>query len=206
MQYDTFTDSSSQRIPRRQGMYAFFLDLVSPAKIGLAGKGPWDEATLKLAKSSLLRRIEKQMAVVHSVDLAGLLVQPTKFGPLQTAFSMNARKKSQFDVAAELKELSLSSVREYSAIIHDTATFAQPLYVGITYDQTLLERYRQHRASYFSPESDSGFGARIRELAVEWDDLIFSCRPINVPVVDGFALRTAERQLQSITHPICSLK
>lgn len=206
MYYRTFTDSQARDIPRLQGIYAFFLDLISPAKIGLAGKGPWDEVTLLKAKLSLLRRAHKQMAVAHSAELNGLLAETHKTGPLQAAYWMTAKKQSQFDSMQELEQLDLAGVREYAEIIHETVTFAQPLYVGITYEQTLLERYVQHRSAFQSGAATSGFGARVRDLEIDWDDLLFACKPLAQPTTNRPMLRKAERHLHALTHPICSLK
>lgn len=206
MHYRTFTDAEAKNIPRLQGVYAFFLDLISPAKIGLAGKGPWDESTLQRAKLSLLRRAERQMAVAHSTELQGLLGEVDKAGPLQAAYWMTAQKRGQFDSVQELERLELSCVREYAEIIHETVSFAQPLYVGITYEQTLFDRYAQHRGTFHSVSSTSGFGVRVRNLGLDWDDIVFCCKPLIHPVTNRPVLSKAERHLHALTHPICSLK
>ena len=206
MYYRTFTDSEAKNIPRLQGVYAFFLDLISPAKIGLAGKGPWDEITLEKAKLSLLRRAQKQMTIAHSAELNGLLAESNKAGPLQVAYSMIAKKQGQFNSTQELEVLEISKIREYAEIIHETVTFAQPLYVGITYEQTLFERYVQHRNAFQSNSVTSGFGARDRELELDWDDILFCCKPLTHPTTSRPTLRKAERHLHALTHPICSLK
>ncbi|WP_250537621.1 MULTISPECIES: hypothetical protein [unclassified Caballeronia] len=202
----TFTDAEAKDIPRLQGVYAFFLDLISPAKIGLAGKGPWDQSTLQKAKVALVRRAQRHMSIAHSIELQGMLAEADKTGPLQAAYSISARKKTSFTSAHELEQLALTSVREYAEIMHETATFSQPLYVGITYEQTLYERYVQHRAAFRSDLGTLGFGGRVRDLELDWDDLLFCCKPLSHPTTDRSALRKAERHLHALTHPICSLK
>jgi hypothetical protein len=205
MQFKTFTDANSREIPRMQGIYAFFLDLVSPSKIGLAGRGPWEPGTLEKSKAALIRRVERQLSICNLAELSGSMAECEKSGPLQITYLISAKKQSRFS-PVELDQLPLECVREYAEILHDTAIFSQPIYVGITYEQTLIERYEQHRSAFYLPSSESGFGSRFRQMEVDWDDLVFACKPLPQPSSNTISLRKAERHLHSLTNPICSLK
>lgn len=205
MHYKIFADSISREIPKQQGVYAFFLDLISPGKIGLAGKGPWSEAILERARASLLRRIRLQSQVFCAVELTGNLAQSDKFGPVQTSFSLNARKAQSIDLAEEISGIASEAIRDYAQLVHDTITFAQPIYVGIAYEQTLFERYLQHRTSHRG-DGELGFGSRLRGMGIDWDDVVFACQSFESQSADRNLFRQVERTLHSITHPILSIR
>jgi hypothetical protein len=205
MQYKLFADARRDEIPRQQGVYAFFLDLVSPGKIGLAGRGPWSEETLALAKEALLRRLRLQLQVFSSVELTGSLEQADKYGPVRAVYAMTAAKLQTSEVAEGVERLPIDAIRDYAQLVHETSAFAQPIYVGIAYDQTLSERYEQHRGSHRG-EGDAGFGARLRTLGIEWDDVVFACSPFVGQSGNGPLLRQVERTLHAAAHPILSIR
>lgn len=205
MQYKIFADSTSRDIPKQQGVYAFFLDLISPGKIGLAGKGPWSPAILERARASLLRRIRLQAQVFCAVELAGALEQADKFGPVQALYSLNAKKTQSIDLAEEISDIAAEAIRDYAQLVHDTITFAQPIYVGIAYDQTLHDRYLQHRTGHRG-DGEIGFGSRLRSLGIDWDDVVFACQSFESQSADRSLFRQVERTLHSITHPILSIR
>ena len=201
-----YKTANISEIPKSPGIYAFFLDLMSPAKIGLAGRGPWNQEKLELAKAALIGRAEIHAEIMHSISLKGELKDANKATHLGVAYTTEARKAKGFQPSKELANLSLEAVRDYAQLMHSIAIFSQPVYVGITYSQTLRDRHEQHRRAFFGGEDSLGFGARVSAWKLDWDDLIFSYHSLANPTVSLSTLVLAEKHMQSIVHPIFSLK
>lgn len=207
MTFSLFSDGASDRIPASQGLYAFFLDLVSPAKIGLGGRGPWSDEVLLKAKRSLIEKVKLQAKAMNSIALSGVLREVEKGEHLRIAYSLTAVRSEFQHLIDEVRALPIESVREYAFLLHQAAAITQPIYVGITVDQTLKERYVQHRTAHFSfGTTDSAFGVRLRNIGVEWDDVLFGCVSFETAVNPSLVLATLERHLHSLAHPVLSIR
>lgn len=202
-----FEESNSNQIPAQQGLYAFFIDSISPSKIGLQGIGPWSTESLEKAKATLIDRCQKQIQILNSLELNGLIGETEKDRHLQISYAINAYQKSDTDLIEEIENIPLGMVREYASFMHSSAIMSQPIYVGIAVAQTLKERYKQHKRSYYSDQADQNiFGARLRKNRIGWDDLIFGCIPLNSSEEVKYMLPALEKHLHAITHPVLSIR
>ena len=78
-----------------------------------------------------------------------------------------------------------------------------PLYVGITVDQTLSTRYKQHRFDFETNRAGS-FGGRITQTGIRWTDLDFSAICLPTSMMDSKNMRLAEYILHSLGKPLFS--
>ncbi|MCW3610737.1 hypothetical protein [Burkholderia cenocepacia] len=206
MTISCFAATASKDIPRALGIYAFFLDLVSPSKIGLAGRGPWTDEHLTRAREALLDRCNLQAKVYSSIQFTGNISERDKHPHLTRSLSIEA-----WPIAPQLFEdistsLPLNSVRTYASVLHASFMLNPPVYVGITQKQTLRERYNQHRADYQGGLDVNTFGGRLLASGIEWDDVIFACIPFQETIDDAITLPKLERHLQAVTTPILSIR
>lgn len=206
LEMKTFSVNNADKIPKNQGLYAFYLDLISPSKIGLIGNDNFTDAQLKRAKELLLKRISKCINIVRSDRLSGELRETGKSDHITRRYSIFAEGISSEYITTVLSELPYEHVYNYSILSGMLSIFAQPVYVGISKDQTLFARYSQHKNDYENSNDKSKFGVRVKELELDWDELIFSCIEIDDPTNDNLIIRTLEKQMQAISMPLLSKK
>src|SRR5688572_10095343 len=113
----TYSESTFGDIPLTQGMYAFYLDLVSPAKIGLLGAGPWQESQLQQARKLLQSRMRKQVAVLRSLSMTGQLVESDKRQHMTFHFQLVAKEIASDASSRNIESLALDSVRDYAMML-----------------------------------------------------------------------------------------
>lgn len=204
--FSVYTEPESDDIPAQPGLYAFFLDLVGPGNCGLrAGQHVTPSNFTKIA-NNLDYRLRRLIPIFRQLELSGRVIQSDKFGPLQRAFDFTGKETSPSPRAvteiaatpAELESILIASKR--------TAFFLPPVYVGMTVDQTLGQRYRQHHAAYQNSTELNVFGSRLRSAGLAWTDLLFACVPIGPHDANEIALRFVEQQLHVIHPPILSVK
>lgn len=206
MTFQSFSDSKALDIPRQQGVYAFFLNLVSPSKVGLAGKGPWSDDVLERARTALINRCRRQAEILCAFSMTGMVADRQRIEHLSPTLHISARPNVPTSFIQELGELPLGCVREYVNLVHSSCVFNPPIYVGITTRQTLRERYEQHRSAFLSGPGDTSFGTRLRDAEIEWDDILFACIPFDKASDQVEILSTLERHLQALTKPVLSRK
>ena len=200
-----YGEGEADFIPKKQGLYAFFLDLISPAKIGLAGRGPFSEDTLCRARASLLARVERHFNVLSAIPLEGLIRDGLRQQHLQATYLITATRHNQYDFRSDICGLPLEQIRPYSELLRSTVAYAQPIYVGLTFDQTLHVRYRQHMADHDAGASKNTFGGRLKRLGIAWDDVTFTCLPTESESLTRQLLATAERYLHATAMPLLSV-
>lgn len=205
MQPAVFTESLASRIPRAQGLYAFYLDLVSPGKLGLNGRGPWSRQQLERAKDVLLLRVKKQIALLRSVRLSGEVRELEKRDHLALRVKILGEETWATSLLEELQALPVTLVKDYAGLLRQSAIMIQPVYVGITKEQSLYERYRQHRRDHLVSTDQSKFGVRLRNAGIDWDDLVFACIPFYRGQDQFQLLATLERHFQLLARPVLSV-
>lgn len=204
--FSVYSESESENIPAQPGLYAFFLNLVGPGNCGLrAGEHVSASNYTKIA-NNLDYRLQKLIPIFRKLELAGRVIESDKFGPLQRVFDFAGKETSPplravTEIAATPSELESILVAS-----KQTAFFLPPVYVGMTVDQTLGQRYRQHHAAYQSSTELNVFGSRLRSAGIAWTDLLFACVPIGPRDASEIALRFVEQQLHVIHPPLFSVK
>lgn len=204
--FSVFTESDSDDIPAQPGLYAFFLDLVGPGNCGLrAGEHVTALNFTKIA-NNLDYRLRRLIPIFRQLELSGRVIECDKFGPLQRAFDFTGTETSPPLRAVTEIAATPSELESILVAAKQTAFFLPPVYVGMTVDQTLGQRYRQHHAAYQNSTELNVLGSRLRSAGIAWTDLLFACAPIGPRDASETALRFVEQQLHVIHPPVFSVK
>lgn len=193
-------------IPKNKGIYAFYMDIINPGKIGLIGNGNFDDSQLLRAKDLLLRKVSKYLSIARSDNLTGNLTDVGKSEYISRKYNINAIGTNSNVLIDYLKDISLNDIYDYSILAETLSIFAQPIYVGITNSQTLHDRYKQHKYDFEYSKDRSKFGCRVKEIELDWDELVFCCVELNNISDNSNLIKFAEKQLQSVSMPILSLR
>lgn len=201
----SFAISDRDKIPRSQGIYAFYLDLISPVKLGLIGRGDFSEESIGKARITLKRRVKKLLSFVRSSKLSGRIVEESKAYHLSEIYNIQAIEEPPTSVLESIDNIPNALFYEYVCFLQTLVLFSQPVYVGITTDQTLFTRYNQHMNDYNGDGDKNSFGLRLKQSGFDWDDIIFACKDITVED-NGIILGIVEKYLQSISNPVLCIR
>jgi hypothetical protein len=202
----TYSIDDMCNIPKNQGIYSFYLDLISPSKIGLIGNGGFDPLQLKRAKDLLLKKVTKYIKIARSDKLTGEMREAGKSDYISRIYSVIASGVSSQSFVDILSELPVENIYDYSVLSGMLSIFAQPIYVGISKEQTLYDRYLQHKYDFDNSIDESKFGVRAKGLGLDWDELLFCCVEINDQSNNNTIIRMAEKQMQAVSMPLLSIK
>ena len=205
MEIRGFADGDSAGIPKTPGLYAFYLDALGPARVGLLTKTHYPEEQLEKAKENTIIRVDKIMRFMRSLKATGAASSTAKSGMASTEFSIKIHECIPSSLLDDLRKMSVDDLLSYLRVVDYMPLFCQPIYVGITKNQTLYDRYQQHRIDYESDSTRSTFGSRLREAGFDWDEVLFACIKIDIGDKSADVLRVLERHLQALSKPILSL-
>ena len=206
MSLSFYSESNETDIPNAPGLYAFYLDMLSPAKIGLSGKGPFSKESLSAARDRLHARIRKRQHLLRHTKLSGELSEDKPGGHLNRVYIVQASASNELD-AVDISSVALHEIREFANVLSNCMALDKPIYVGITNDQSLRQRYLQHKTDFYSePHSDASFGARFSSAGGDWDDLKLGCIELESSVFGTKSVARLERIVQTLTRPRYSLR
>ena len=206
MKVTAYAIDNFKKIPKKQGLYAFYLDLTSPVKIGLLGRGPFNECKLEVSKKILIKRVKKLINLVRSSTLEGHIREVGRGEHILRTYNLDATETYTGNLVNFLESIPLDSLLEYSQMTQKLSLFSQPIYVGITKDQTLYGRYTQHKNNYENSSDNSKFGVRLKNSGFDWEDLVFGCVAFDVSSENSNILNILEKQLQAVANPPLSIK
>lgn len=206
MQIKTFTSIGAEEIPRTQGLYAFFLSNISPGKLGLRGGGPHTKEDLENARNNLLKRVSESVNLFQGATFRGGFVENKKLSHMQRRFVVDVEEEANVDFIEYIKGIKHEDLFSYINVASLMPFFTPPIYVGITKNQTLYERYFQHKSDFESNLEKSSFGTRLKGSNVRWSDIVFTCIEFGVTEDNSFLLNILEKHLQSITRPVLSVR
>jgi len=190
-----FSPPYEDEIPREPGVYGFFLLLGSRQRIGLLGAEPFSSDVLANAQKNLERRLLKAEKVFSSKMLEGSLRERGKGLSLLESYDVVMMQRNITDILSILNGTDAMSIPVIVDFVEKVSLMAGPVYCGMTYDQTLLQRYGQHKSDFYrrARDDESSFGSRFSKTGFIWDDLIFSCVPLNCS-------RTDIRAIEKLMH------
>jgi hypothetical protein len=200
----SFESFNQPDIPDSPGIYAFRAQILSPEQVGLIGNTNFDSDTLKNARTKLTARI---------LTLDKLLSRRQYRGSIK---ELDKAHHLSHTLAADISELPTLNPSRIEARVHriqdivklvrllNAVTLAlPPLYIGITIDQTLNARYRQHQSDYETNKLNC-FGGRVLECGLTWGDLDYSALKLPTSLVDNECMVFAEHILHALGKPIFS--
>lgn len=191
-------------IPELPGIYAFFVDLIGPYSFGLRrGDSITSETWPKIA-SDIAQRFSSLCQLYRNEEYTGQLFQDGKSGLLRSAIGVKASSLIPTIDANEIATMSPVEAHAYLAVARKAQYFLPPVYVGVTYDQTLRDRYLQHQHSYKAQTEKNIFGKRFRDSGFVWEDLIFGYAELRAEELSTLPLRFLEAHIQTISPPTLS--
>jgi hypothetical protein len=200
-----FTTQTEAKIPTTQGIYAFFLHNISISKVGFRGEGPYTENEEQVAKKALLKRVHQGIDFARSSELNGEIYETSKAQHIRRKYSIHAKEICGVDISENISSLDGKNLKDYISVCEFIPFFTNPIYVGITSEQTLQKRYFQHKKAYETGDTKSMFGGRLIESGLSWYDIVFACVPFETPVSNDVLLKL-EKHLQALTRPTLSLR
>lgn len=200
-----YADTEQANIPRTQGLYAFYLDTISPAKVGLLGRDRFDSEQLNRAKRNLILRMNKMISFMRTSSFSGTLGTSAQSPHIAQLFKLQAQEIPPLQVVELIEKMPIEFIHSYLKMANDLALFAQPVYVGITKEQTLYDRYCQHKSDYETEVDARKFGGRLKIAGFDWDDVRFACAEFKHGADELQVLSLLEKHLQAVSMPILSL-
>jgi len=199
--YEPFKE---EKIPHKQGIYAFYINAVTKQKLGLLGKGPFSEQQLETARKLLISKLQKVMKLSMLNKLQGKITEEKKVLPgiSLALYGFEIEDQSLIDYVVKCDSSVLVSMIE---MLDHTSLFNRPIYCGIAKEQTLKARYLQHRYNFENCVSEKSFGGRFSKLGFDWDDLVFGCAPFSGASDQFEVLNHVEKYLMQLSKPYLSI-
>lgn len=198
MKLHFFDDGSAEDIPNLPGVYAFFYRGLSSKLFGFIG----NQRPISAVRSIAKKITTTQLTAFTKSHYIGEFYSDSQSSHIRPPFNARLESNAPGRVADQIAEIDDSDLKGFIELMSASAVFQRPLYVGITTEQTLAERYLQHRQAYY--QSGIGFGSSVKNAGFVWSNLIFGCIPYEDQRLSSQATRTAERLIQSLSSPIFS--
>ncbi len=204
--FKSYNSIEVEKIPRTQGIYAFYLNVISHEKVGLLGQEPFSDEKLIKVKKILNRKLKMVLEFMHSSDMIGALSSKEVTKNIEAGYSLSAKREIPKTIFEKIEDLKIQEIPRFLSLVKDVALFSQPIYVGITEKQTLYDRYKQHMSNYESSPCGNNFGSRLSEAGFDWDDLLFTCVEFDKSEEEMSLLTVIEKYLLIISKPVLSIR
>ncbi|HBP1527448.1 hypothetical protein [Pseudomonas aeruginosa] len=182
--------SQEDELPSEAGVYGFFILLASRQRVGLLGGEPYSSDVLLNAKGNLERRLVKIQKLISSRVLDGMVREQNKSQDASDFYEVLLSQKSASNIVSAMDGAKIDSLPKVVDALEKASLMASPIYCGMTSEQTLEQRYKQHKANFYGRSDREVFGARLLRSGLSWDDLIFGCIPLSTGRLD---IRSIER-------------
>lgn len=202
---NAYSENNFENIPQTQGLYAFFLNAISPAKIGLVGNNVFTDDQLLRAKKVLLKKVKKLSSFYRSNKLLGAVSCVDKSQHISEKYIVTAIEEYPESVVEMVDNTNLYDIYRFANLVASFPLLTQPIYIGITKKQTLYERYNQHKYNYYSHTDGKSFGSRLNSFGFDWDDVVFACNEFRIAEDNMEILSMLEKYFLTISKPVLSI-
>lgn len=197
-----YSFDQSENIPSEPGVYSFLYNPYDPRALNIYVTEEPSENTVERAKESLSNKLQIYRTAQQTMRLqmecqvrsASDRVFGKFAGSLQTDSSA---REPDFDFGDN------QTFIDFLNLANSLSLLMQPLYCGITEEQTLRERYKQHRGD-FDSKTPGTFGGRLANYQFNWEDLLFLPVPSMGLARHNEAVRLLETQLITFSNAIFS--
>lgn len=183
----------SDKVPKDTGgIYFFTLRFPTDYELGLNTEG---QLSFDKAFNLIKTLTDKYARVYNYQNLYGILAD-NKSDHLKSNFVLNANyraKISPSEILDDIRPNDIIKLREVSSILRISFDVSIPVYIGLTFEQSLSERLEQHLNGMTSMSSF------IKEFDLAWDNFHFNCNPIIA--LNKKELRGSEKLIQNIFKP-----
>ncbi len=200
-----YRSEDHEHIPDSAGVYAFFYNPFQRGKLGLYLDKTPSSLDIKVAKKTLRMKLEKYAELKSALSLTGSIKEVGAFGGSYKQYAGRFSAENLWLPGLEIDSLDSGEFLAYLSMAERAFAMFQPLYCGMTVDQGLRTRWKQHQRD-FNSEDTSSFGGRLRELNFAWTDLVFVCVPIAMPGENSDSIKKFERHLMYLCEPTLSIR
>lgn len=201
-----FKSYDHTEIPNEPGIYAFRAVIATPACVGLIGNSGFDVDSLSTARKKILERLLEIDHWLSERQMTGKAMEHEKAQHLAKILHLQIEEKitlEEKELSKRLDKVDDQNIFQLVKLLNLVTLALPPLYVGITVDQTLSARYKQHRLDFETKRAGS-FGGRITQTGIRWTDLDFSAICLSTSMMDSNNMRFAEYILHSLGKPLYS--
>lgn len=203
-----YSEAESSRIPTAPGLYAFYLRPLTPSAFGLLQREAPNPDRAHQIRRRIAATAKRFIGLNRRAIAEGVVTDSSKAS--HVAMRLNAR----LEIAPDLQRIeSLADaipdveIRDVLALLGRISLFSQPVYVGLTYDNTLAGRYEQHHQDHLAePSSLATFGGRLRAAGFEWRHVVFGCMPTSGLAVSAKSLEFLEKYFQALSSPSLTIR
>lgn len=200
---NTFAQYRSETLPDDPGVYAFRASIVSFEHIGLRGRGH-STGAINRAKQKLVARLGFFDEIFAGRVLNGSLVEENNPATIGVCYDATLSQSQSLDLSRISERVeAIDDFQKLVQLLNMLTLALPPLYIGITVDQTLKQRYRQHRRD-FETKRQGCFGGRVAAVGLAWDDLDFSAITLPTGLAERQIVEFAESMLHAFTKPLFS--
>lgn len=200
------TATSDRDIPELPGVYAFFVDILGPYTFGLRRGERVTPANWPKISEAIGHRFKNLRKLFREASYEGQIDETGKFGNVRSGLNIAAYAFIPEFLPEDIEKLSPTEANAYLSVAKKAQFFLPPIYVGVTYEQTLRDRYRQHELNFSSKISKNIFGSRFKDSGFVWDDLIFAYADLRADELVAAPLKFLESQIHLINPPVLSSK
>jgi len=200
----TLQPYSPSNIPHTPGIYSFSFKQITPQTLGLRGLTSFTTEEILRAKAKLASTISRVSGVVNHRVLKGTITEPGKRKKNRLEVSLFGQTNAELDEQGLLAKIEV--IEDFQSLISVLSAMSMvipPLYVGITIDQSLSQRFAQHQNDYIARKGDN-FGFRLYKSGIDWDQVQFSAISLPNEVVRADLLELVEGVLHTLTKPVLS--
>ena len=194
----TVDEYDLRRMRPSPGFYAFHLRALRAATVGLRGRGPFDHDVLTEARGNVLAILDRMLALAGAKTYQGDLHESHTYQRHGTVLRLTGGLAHTRYLHSTIERMALKDLPAFVASADALSTFLPPVYVGIVVEQTLLDRYGQHKLDH-ARKTPGTFGQRLAEHGFHWSDVLFSCAP--QARVGPSAIRALEDYLHYFSRP-----
>jgi len=203
---EIFDDDNWENIPNRPGIYAYYLNNISLSKIGLYRDIEYTDEELEKSKEWLKIKIKQALEFLRKSEYSGNIFEEKRTRHLRKTLSVNASTKHDYRFLNDLDRIPLKLLPSYVDMLESSIVFHKPIYVGITTDQTLVDRYLQHKDDYEN-NSNGTFGCRLKKSNILWSDVCLKCISISPEMANKKNLiELCEKYIFLVSDPLLSVK
>lgn len=195
-----FDHDHIDEIPRFPGVYGFFFRFPTLSDYGIFEDSKMDIASLRLLKAHVMADLD----AMHDV-----LSLESYEASLSNGRQRNLKKQYVGDVSRipggtcrDLVEcIEPTDLPFFLKLLSAVSLFSTPIYVGMTSEQTLHDRIRQHRENY-ERRSPSTFGGRLALARVPWERIRVATHAAPLRTHSKEALSAVEGLLHQFSSPL----
>lgn len=201
---ELYSDLGADQIPEKPGIYAFFACMITPSIFGQEGQMSESipSETSESARRILVKRYKELQGALYDREYFGSMRSPEIAGHIAPPIDLFGKDKPPKGVSERLQSIPNEDLYGFVLLLQSATIYSRPLYVGITKEQTLKDRYYQHKESYQA--KTEGFGGRLRDAKIPWDTVRFCCSSFEYTDISYSSLGIAEDIVQSLSRPFLS--